>query len=137
MHVILRTIRQRGVLYNAAQPHVGKKILLEGSIPAKKLNGLRRFAPEPARILVALDFTTFGSAKEGAVFTPDCLIVHDFEETRQVHLGDIAGSGGPEGMLHDKVSIHTRGGATIHVPCGDHADAMASILNAIGRHNQG
>ncbi|MFK7990561.1 MAG: hypothetical protein AB8I08_31355 [Sandaracinaceae bacterium] len=124
-------------MHAAAKPHAGKKILLEGSIPDKKLGGLRQFVPEPERILVALDFTMFGSAKEGAVFTPEYLIVRQFEETKRVHLGDVAGSGGPVGMLHDKVSIHTRGGATIHVPCGDHADAMAAILGAIGRHNQG
>jgi hypothetical protein len=112
-------------------------VLVAGSIPEKKAHAVAAFLPEGERPIVVLDFTTFGSAKDAAVFTDRLLVTHDIGEKRIVELRYIAACAGATGMLADKVALTTFSGATIHVPCGGHAELMTELVGLVARLNRG
>jgi hypothetical protein len=69
----------RAALLSVARAHAGRKVMIEGGVPPKKLANLQAFVPSGAPIVVAIDLTLFGSAKDALVFTDTQL--HDATST--------------------------------------------------------
>lgn len=80
------------------------KIFFAPSIPARKLrNAIKAYAPGVMEkdVLVLIDSTIWGSAKDGALLTGDTLYSHDMgEEPRSISLSDISSA------VYGKENVH-------------------------------
>jgi tetratricopeptide (TPR) repeat protein len=123
------------VLVPVAQSQANKRVLVTGEIPEKKAKNLAAFLPADEPALVALDLTTFKSAKDAVVFTPRSLVAHDMGKTRSLLLRSIEAFDGVQGALEDTVALSLFGGATVHLPCGGHGKLMGELVDQVARLN--
>lgn len=119
-----------------ATPFEGKKVHVT-SFPEKKERNVRKVVlPEHAHAepLVAIfDLTTFGSAKDAAVFTPTHCYAHELDERAAFALCDLQAVHGFEGMLEAKIAVEIRGVGRITMPCGSVGDPLLTVLQGLAR----
>ena len=130
----LEPVDRAAVIQSLVQPHESGR-LHSRSIPPKKLRNVRASVLPPAArdadVVLILDLTTFGSAKDAVVLTPTQLYCKEFGERVDFALSELQTVHGVQGALADKVRVTLRGRGEVVIPCAGEGAGLVAVLEGL------
>jgi hypothetical protein len=124
----------KALVRDALQPHVSKRRVLAPVTPKYEAAARSHILPAPhanEAIIAFLDLTTFGSGKDGVVFTPTHLFAKEFDDRVAVPLASIRSIAAKPGLMAARLEVELAEGGRAVIPVGTADEAMLAIVEAI------